>query len=64
MASKGSFPRAYVNDVPAEGQARNMEYVPFDKLDIGARSSGLPKGTMNGIKSLEHVGGSAGKGGK
>ncbi len=36
-----------------------MEYVDFEKLGIGARASGLPKGGVNQIRSLEHVGGSA-----
>lgn len=40
-----------------------MEYVEdFSKTGIGARSSGLPKGgeQPGGIRSLDHVGGSAG----
>jgi len=55
------FPRAYVNDVPKEGDGKVMEYVDFPKMGIGARSSGLPKGGVNppGM-NLDHVGGSAG----
>lgn len=59
--SSGKFPRPYVNDVPAEGADKTMVYPPFDKLDIGARSSGLPKNNLNEIRSLDHVGGTAGK---
>jgi hypothetical protein len=50
------FPKPYKDDVPREGSEPIMEYVPFDKLDIGARSSGLPKGGTNNVKSLEHEG--------
>lgn len=56
------FPRPYTNTVPKEGSERTMEYVNFDKLGIGARSSGLPKESINGIKNLDHVGGDATKG--
>ena len=62
--STGKIPRAYLNDVPTVkgGSAPPMEYVEdFSKLGIGARSSGLPKGGVNGIKGLDHVGGSAGR---
>lgn len=62
--STGRTPRAYVNDVPTNvkgGSSPPMEYVEdFSKLGIGARSSGLPKEGVNGIKGLDHVGGSAG----
>ena len=63
--STGRTPRAYVNDVPTNVKGGSsqppMEYVAdFTKLGIGARSSGLPKESVNGIKSLDHVGGSAG----
>jgi hypothetical protein len=61
MATKGGFPRAYVNDIPREGAEGLMEYIPsFDTLGIGARRSGLPKGGVNNIKSLDHVGGGQG----
>jgi hypothetical protein len=59
--SSGKMPRAYVNDVPAEGSDKVMNYVPFDKMDIGARSSGVPKNNLNGAPGIEHVGGTAGK---
>lgn len=58
------FPRPYKNSVPKEGGDGMMEYVDFDKLGIGARSSGMPKGDVSGIKSLEHVGSDATKNGK
>ena len=58
--AQGSFPKPYVNSVPREGSETIMEYVPFDKMGIGARSSGLPNGSVNDIKSLEHVGRTAG----
>jgi len=51
MASR--FPRAYASDVKKNDEM--MEYVPMDKMGIGARPSNLPKG-VNDIKSLEHVG--------
>lgn len=53
----GRFPKAYVNDVKKDPI---MEYVPFDKLDIGARSSGLPKNVKPQGMGLDHVGGTAG----
>lgn len=52
--SKGKFPRAYDSDVMVDRGL--LEYVPFEKMDIGARASGQPKNNVNGIKSLEHVG--------
>ena len=55
------FPRAYVNQVPKEGSDPTMVYVDFDKLGIGARSSGLPKTGVNAPgMNLEHVGDTAG----
>jgi hypothetical protein len=48
------FPRAYDSDVKKDESM--MIYVPTDKMDIGARPSGLPNGNLNEIKSLEHVG--------
>lgn len=53
------FPRPYQNSVPRENAEPMMEYVDFQRLGIGARTSGLPGGDMNQIKSLEHVGKSA-----
>ena len=62
MADK--FPRPYVNEVPKEeGGESMMQYVPFKTMGIGARPSGLPKGSVNDIKSLTHTG-SDGTGGK
>jgi len=60
MAEGGNFPKAYQNSVPREGSDQMMEYVPFDNLGIGARKSAMPKGGANNIKSLSHVGGTAG----
>ncbi len=58
------FPRPYRNSIPKEGSEPMMEYIDFEKLGIGARSSGLPKESVNGVKSLEHVGSDATKSGK
>ena len=60
MAGKSGFPGPYKNDVPREGSDPMMEYPPFDKMGIGARASGTPKGGTNDIKSLDHVGGTTG----
>ena len=57
------FPKPYKDDVPREGSEPIMEYPPFDKLGIGARASGMPKSGTNGVKSLDHVGGTT-SGGK
>lgn len=57
----GKFPRPYVNSVPREGSDPMMEYTNLDKLDIGARKSGMPNSASDGPKGLEHVGGSAGR---
>jgi hypothetical protein len=61
MAGKSGFPGPYVDSVPREGADSMMEYPPFEKMAIGAHGQGLPKGGMNDLKSLDHVGGSAGK---
>jgi hypothetical protein len=53
------FPRPYTNSVPKENGEPVMQYVDFDRLGIGARTSGMPGGDMNQIKSLDHVGKSA-----
>ena len=58
--STGTTPRAYVNDVKKDDGL--MEYVDFDKMGIGARTSGKPGRASEGPKSLQHVGGSTGKG--
>ena len=57
--TSGRIPKPYINDVSKDDSI--MVYVPMDKMDIGARSSGLPKSASTGPKSLEHFGGSAGK---
>ncbi len=54
------FPRPYANEVP-KNEDPMMVGVPKDTMGIGARPSGLPKETVNGVKSIEHVGGSLGK---
>lgn len=54
-----NFPKPYQNTVPAEGQSKIMETVNFDRMGIGARSSGLPKSVNSGGMGLDHVGGSA-----
>lgn len=57
--STGTFPKPYINDVPKEGSDSMMVTVDFDKLGIGARTSGLPKDASTGPRPLDHVGGSA-----
>lgn len=58
-----SFPKPYIDNVPKDGEDPMMIAVPKKTMGIGARPSGLPKGNMNEIKSLEHVGDNAtGKG--
>ena len=52
--TSGKFPKAYSSDVAVDRGM--MEYVEFEKMGIGARPAGLPKGSVNDIKSLEHVG--------
>ena len=52
--ANGRFPRAYNSDVSVDRGM--MEYVEFEKMGIGARPAGLPKGGVNDIKSLEHIG--------
>lgn len=59
--SSGTFPRPYVNDVPKAGGQPGIEHVPFDRLDIGARNSGVPGNISQGPKPIEHVGTSAPK---
>lgn len=59
--SAGKFPRAYVGDVPSDPNTTGMmEYVNFKKMDIGARGSTLSDIPKQGLKRIEHVGGSAG----
>jgi hypothetical protein len=57
--STGKIPGPYVNDVKRDDSL--MEYTNLDTMDIGARPSGLPKGGVNGMKSIQHVGDSDGK---
>jgi hypothetical protein len=52
-----SFPAPYVNKTEAADPM--MKRVPMDHMDIGARSSGLPK-NEDRLPSIDHVGGSAG----
>ena len=54
-------PRAYVNDVPAEGTAPGIVYPPFHHSDIGARKSHMPA-FEPGPGALQHVGSGSGKG--
>lgn len=61
--SNERFPKAYVESATQDD--KTMVYVnggDFAKTGIGARASGLPKGgdIPDGIKSLDHVGGTAG----
>lgn len=58
--STGKFPKPYVSDVPNTPDPMT-EHVNYPTMGIGARPSGLPKESMNGIKSIEHVGGSGAK---
>jgi hypothetical protein len=58
----GKIPGPYVNDVKVDDGL--MVYVPFPKMDIGARSSGLPGSASAGPKPLSHVGGEQGKKGR
>jgi hypothetical protein len=54
------IPKPYINTVPTKDGADPMIVtVPFDKMDIGANSTGLPKGRVNSDQmGLSHVGGS------
>lgn len=60
--SSGRIPSPYLHDVKVDHGL--MHYPPFERMDIGARASGLPSAASEGPKSLEHVGGSVGKRGK
>lgn len=61
MADK--FPRPYLDSVPKDPEnTPQMEYVPFKKMGIGARASGLPKGEVGNLKSIDHVGSDGTKG--
>lgn len=61
----GKFPGPYMNSVEKDSSV--MEYVPTDTMDIGARKSALPgskelSGSPARGMSIDHVGGSTGKG--
>lgn len=56
-SSTGTFPAPYMNDVREEDSI--MVRVNQDKLDIGARSSGMPKDVASSGMNLDHVGKSA-----
>jgi hypothetical protein len=60
--SKGRFPGPYVNDVKAEDPI--MKRVDQDRLEIGARASGMPKDSKSAGMGLAHVGDTAGGKGK
>ena len=55
--SKGRFPAPYLSDVKEDDPI--MKRVDQDKLEIGARSSGLPKSIKSEGTSISHVGDSA-----
>lgn len=48
-----NFPAPYVNTVEADDPM--MKRVPTDKMDIGARASGLPKTVSDGPMGIDHV---------
>lgn len=52
---QGRFPGPYVNSVSEDDPI--MERVDQDKLDIGARASGMPKDIKNSV-TISHVGSS------
>ena len=61
--STGKIPGPYVNDTKQDDAL--MEYVPdFAHMGIGAQPSGPPKGSMNDMRNIEHVGDSDGKRGR
>lgn len=55
--STGKFPGPYISDVKANDPI--MKRVDQDRLEIGARSSGMPKNIKSEGTSLRHVGESA-----
>ena len=60
--SSGKIPGPYVTDVKVDHGL--MHYPPFERMDIGARASGLPGSASEGPRSLSHVGEGVGKRGK
>ena len=57
--SKGKFPGPYLNDVKENDPL--MKRVDQDNLEIGARKSGMPKGSAapSSEATISHVGDSA-----
>ena len=60
--TKPGFPKAYIDS--AKQDDKTMIYVnggAFEKMGIGARASGLPKGgaAPTQIEGIDHVGGTA-----
>jgi hypothetical protein len=57
-----SFPRPTLNTVPTRpGGDPMIEHVPFDRMDIGANATGLPKSVNSDRMGIEHVGGKGSK---
>ena len=57
--SAGKIPGPYQNSVKVDDGL--MVYPPFEKMDIGARNSGLPGSASAGPKALQHVGSGEGQ---
>lgn len=57
--SQTKFPGPYINKCDVNDPV--MIRVDLDKMDIGARTSGMPKGGIKNDMSIEHVGGTEGK---
>lgn len=51
--AESRFPGPYVNSTQKDESL--MKYVPMDKMDIGARASGMPKGGIGEGMRLDHV---------
>lgn len=56
-SSTGTFPAPYMNDVRESDPM--MVRVDQDKLEIGARNSGMPKEISSQNMGIDHVGKSA-----
>lgn len=56
--SETKFPGPYVNKCTIDDPI--MIRVDLDKMDIGARTSGMPKGGIANDMNLEHVGNATG----
>lgn len=51
-----NFPKPSINSVNEDDPM--IERIPTDKMDIGARASGLPKSDVTStVMGIEHVGG-------